>query len=64
MINRNMPGREASSYKVTEVREQEQVPETESSGEVMKVGEWQGDVARDMEHVPRAVCLLYQCNNE
>lgn len=31
---------EASSYKVTDVREQEWVPETESSGEVMKVGEW------------------------
>lgn len=64
MINRNIPGGEASSYKVTDVREQEQGPETESSGEVTKVGEWRGDVARDMGHVPRAVCLLYQCNNK
>lgn len=59
-----MPGGEAGSYKVTEVREQEQVPETESSGEVTKVGEWQGDVARGMGHVPRAACLLCQRNNE
>lgn len=64
MINRNMPGGEASSYRVTEVRERERVPETESSGEVMTVGEWRGDVARDGGQVPRAVCLLYQHNNE